>query len=186
MVECRGSFRVLVQLVPLDSVACEAVEALLDRAFEPGRRTRTAYRVREGVEAIPALSFAALLDDGRLAGTIQCWPVALSRDSGERMPMVMVGPVAVEPDLQQEGIGRALMARMLEAARDTGAGTMMLIGDPEYYGRFFGFSAEHTGRWRLPGPFDQRRLLALGDAVPEGPGEVGPGERTSGHATASA
>jgi predicted N-acetyltransferase YhbS len=36
--------------------------------------------------------------------------------SGRRVPLVMVGPVAVEPDHQQGGIGRALMERMLEAA----------------------------------------------------------------------
>ncbi len=36
----------------------------------------------------------------------------------------------------------------------------VLIGDPEYYGRFFGFAADQTGRWDLPGPFERRRLLA--------------------------
>ena len=51
---------------------------------------------------------------------------------------------------------------------------LMLIGDPEYYGRFFGFTAARTGAWRLPGPFEQRRLLARGDGVPDGAGEIGP------------
>ena len=50
----------------------------------------------------------------------------------------------------------------------------MLIGDPEYYGRFFGFSADRTSGWRVPGPVEQRRLLALGDAVPDGAGMLGP------------
>ena len=34
-----------------------------------------------------------------------------------------------------------------------------MIGDPEYYGRFFGFTAEHTGGWSVPGPYDPTRLL---------------------------
>ena len=38
-----------------------------------------------------------------------------------------------------------------------------MIGDPEYYGRFWGFSDEHTGGWNLPGPFEPRRLLARCD-----------------------
>lgn len=165
-------------LVPLAQIDPQAVEALLDRAFGADRRGRTAYRVRAGTRAIPELSFAAVRDDGALAGTIQCWPVALACDSGEAAAMVMVGPVAVEPAWQQEGIGRALMQRMIEAAaasRLPGSKALMMIGDPEYYGRFFGFTADRTGGWRLPGPFEPRRLLARGD-MPGCGGEVGPRE----------
>jgi len=163
----------LAQLVPLDRIAPEAVEALLDRAFGADRRARTAYRVRAGTSAIPGLSFAALAHDGNLAGTIQCWPVALACDGGRHVPMVMVGPVAVEPHLQQLGVGRMLMAQALAAAEARGD-VLMLIGDPEYYGRFFGFSAERTGGWRLPGPFEPHRLLGLGAAVPDCAGSLGP------------
>jgi predicted N-acetyltransferase YhbS len=167
----------VIALVPLGSVAPQAVESLLDRAFGPDRHSRTAYRVRGGTSAIPELSFAAILDDGALAGTIQCWPVELACDGGAAVPLVMVGPVAVEPRRQQEGIGRALMERMLEAvplSGVAGADALMLIGDPEYYGRFFGFSAEHTGSWCLPGPFEPSRLLARGDTVPDCAGMLGP------------
>ncbi|WP_448664912.1 GNAT family N-acetyltransferase [Sphingomonas sp. CJ20] len=167
----------MIALVPLDHADPAAVDALLDRAFGADRRTRTAYRVRTGTQAIPGLSFAAVEADGTLVGSIQCWPVALQCDDGERIPMVMVGPVAVSPEWQQGGIGRALMDRMLEAAAESDAESpapLMLIGDPEYYGRFFGFSAEHTARWRLPGPFEQRRLLARGAAVPECSGLIEP------------
>ena len=167
----------MIALVPLAQIDPQAVEALLDRAFGPDRRARTAYRVRIGTSAILELSFAALLDDGTLAGTIQCWPVSLACDSGKSVAMVMVGPVAVEPELQQGGIGRALTERMLDAASAgciPGSDALILIGDPEYYGRFFGFVADKTGGWRLPGPFEARRLLARGDSVPDCAGMVGP------------
>jgi predicted N-acetyltransferase YhbS len=167
----------VIALVPLADVAAEAVEMLLDRAFGPGRRARTAYRVRQGTDPIPELSFAAVDEDGALLGTIQCWPVALACDGGGSVPMVMVGPVAVQPEHQQAGIGRALMARMFDAVpgcESEGCRTLMLIGDPEYYGRFFGFTAQHTGGWRLPGPFEPHRLLARGDAVPDCAGMLGP------------
>ncbi len=167
----------MIALVPLDAVDPEAVEALLDRAFGPERRTRTAYRVRSGTLPVPELSFAALDAEGRLIGAIQCWPVALACDAGAAVPLVMVGPVAVEPDRQQGGIGRALMERMLDAipgCAAPGCGALMLIGDPEYYGRFFGFTADRTAAWRLPGPFEPRRLLARGDSVPDCAGVLGP------------
>ena len=164
----------MIAFVPLDTVPADPVEALLDRAFGPDRHERTAYRVRGQASPIAALSFAAL-DDGRLVGSIQCWPVALTADDGRVYPLVMIGPVAVDPARQQDGIGRALMAQALRAAADTASdAAMMLIGDPEYYARFFGFSADRTAGWRLPGPVEPRRLLARGAAVPVGPATLGP------------
>lgn len=167
----------MYQLVPLATIDPQAVEALLDRAFGPDRHGRTAYKVRGGTTPVPELSFAAVGADGALLGTIQCWPVALECDGGGITPLVMVGPVAVEPDRQQGGIGRALMQRMLAAlpgCTSEGCDTLMLVGDPEYYARFFGFSAERTGGWRMPGPFEPRRLLARGDKVPDCAGMLGP------------
>lgn len=160
--------------MPLDIIDPPSVEALLDRAFGADRHARTAYRVRAGTIAIRELSFAALRDDGMLAGTIQCWPVELRYGDGT-VPMIMVGPVAVDPCWQQEGLGKALMTHMLAITEETalpGTDALMLIGDQEYYGRFFGFSAERTGEWTLPGPFDRDRLLARGRDIPALAGQV--------------
>ncbi|MEP6870075.1 MAG: N-acetyltransferase [Novosphingobium sp.] len=146
-------------IIPLADVDPVLVEQLLDAAFEPERRQRTAYKVREGTEFLGALSFAAIDDDDTLAGSIQCWPVALTPPSGRPHPMIMVGPVAVMPDQQGRGFGQALMTASIGAIDPRAPLPQVMIGDPEYYGRFWGFSNEHTGGWRLPGPFDQRRLL---------------------------
>lgn len=155
--------RALATVPPTD------VETLLDAAFGIDRHRRTAYRVREGLQPIGALSFA-WVEDGQLTGCIQCWPVQLNTDDGRAVPMVMVGPVAVAPDRQGTGIGHRLMAEAIAAAGSDAP--LMLIGDPEYYGRF-GFGAERTGGWRMPGPYEQRRLLARG-TVPDHGGMVGP------------
>ena len=147
-------------LIPLDNVDPALVEALLDRAFEPERHTRTAYKVREGTDWLPALSFAAIDADEHLVGTIQCWPVALTDPAGRRHPMIMVGPVAVEPEAQGQGYGKALMTASIAALSPQAPLPQVMIGDPEYYGRFWGFTADHTGGWQLPGPWEPRRLLA--------------------------
>ncbi|WP_232328868.1 MULTISPECIES: GNAT family N-acetyltransferase [Sphingomonas] len=146
-----------VVLTPLSNADPETVEALLDAAFGADRRGRTAYRLREGAVAIPELSVAAW-DGERLVGTLQSWPVALRTATGTEM-LVMVGPVAVVPDLQTQGIGKALMAALTAAAEATGADALMMIGDPEYYERF-GFTAAPAAGWRIDGPYEQRRLLA--------------------------
>jgi predicted N-acetyltransferase YhbS len=160
----------------LADIKAQAVEDILDAAFGADRFGRTAYRLREGTAAIPPLSFA-LVEEGALMGTIQCWPVLHRAADGAATPLVMVGPVAVRPDIQRGGHGRTLMAYMLDAAETQADGTLMMIGDPEYYGRFFGFTADATGAWDLPGPFEKRRLLARavgGHGVPAGAGMIGP------------
>jgi len=164
----------VLEFVPIATVEPAAVEALLDRAFGRDRHNKTAYRLRSGVAAIPHLSFAAI-ENGELVGSIQCWPVEIAGDDGAVVPLVMVGPVAVEPGRQRGGLGKQLMHRSLDAARSAGEDrAMMLVGDPEYYERFFGFTAERTARWRLPGPVESRRLLARGDDVPAIAGLLGP------------
>lgn len=164
----------MTTFVPLAGIEPDAVETLLDAAFGADRHGRTAYRIRAGMAALPDLSFAAL-DADRLIGTIQSWPIALHDEDGQSVPLTMVGPVAVAPDRQRDGVGQALMGHMLAEAARIGADTaLMLIGDPEYYGRFFGFTADRTSGWRAPGPVEQHRLLARGGAVPDRPGVLGP------------
>lgn len=145
-----------------------AIADLLDAAFGPDRHGRTAYRIRRGMAWLTDLSFAARDKAGALIGVVQSWPVALQTPSGAQAPLVMVGPVAVMPQLQLGGIGRLLMDRLIAAADAMPPEQqlpLVMIGDPEYYGRFWGFSADATGGWDVPGPVEQRRLLAR---VPQG------------------
>jgi predicted N-acetyltransferase YhbS len=164
----------VIDFVPLSTVPLEAVEALLDHAFGTDRHGRTAYKIRGDGAALPALSIGAI-DSAVLIGTVQCWPILLHGDDGHDHALVMIGPVAVAPDRQRDGLGRRLMTAALDAAAACGEdGAMMLIGDPEYYGRFFGFTAARTAGWRLPGPVERHRLLARGDRVPAVAGLLGP------------
>ncbi|MEO7248284.1 MAG: N-acetyltransferase [Novosphingobium sp.] len=152
-------------IIPLDQVDSALVEALLDRAFEPERKSRTAYKIRGGTEWLPGLSFAALDEADMLVGTIQCWPVALTPPEGRKLPLIMVGPVAVLPEAQGGGYGKALMTASLAAIDPRAPLPQVMIGDPEYYGRFWGFDNARTGGWDLPGPFDHRRLLLRCDSA---------------------
>ena len=169
----------MANLIPLDNVDPALVEALLDTAFEPERRQRTAYKVREGTDWLPGLSFAALDEDDRLAGTIQCWPVAMTDEAGRAHPMIMVGPVAVMPGQQGRGYGKALMTASLAAIDPRAPLPQVMIGDPEYYGRFWGFTNEHTAGWKLPGPWEPRRLLVRTEnpAILPREGMLGPWRR---------
>ncbi len=153
----------MANIIPLSDVDPALIEALLDRAFEPDRHKRTAYKVREGTQWLPGLSFAALDEDDMLVGTIQCWPVALTDANGRPHPMIMVGPVAVVPDEQGRGFGKALMVASLAALSPQAPLPQVMIGDPEYYGRFWVFSNAPTAGWTLPGPWEPRLLLVRCD-----------------------
>jgi predicted N-acetyltransferase YhbS len=148
-------------IVPLNSQPEAAIGHLLDAAFGPDRHGRTAYRIREAMPWLPPLSFATVDADGALIGSLQSWPVALTDADGQQTPLIMVGPVAVAPAHQFGGHGRAMMDAVVAAARTMGCEPLMMIGDPEYYGRFWGFVADGTAGWDAPGPFEPRRLLAL-------------------------
>ena len=139
------------QLVPLSSVRADEIENLLDAAFGTDRHVRTAYLLRQGISAIGHLSFA-ILDGEHLVGSIQCWPVMV-----ETANLVLVGPVAVSPERQNQGIGHQLIHAALGALLPDDR-PMVMIGDAEYYSRF-GFVADETGGWVLPGPWDPQRLL---------------------------
>lgn len=160
----------------LSGVDDRAVDALLDAAFGPERFGRTAYRIRLGMAWLTHLSFAAHDETGRLVGTLQSWPVALHGGDGAQTALIMVGPVAVQPDVQHAGIGRALMDRLIETVDAARTDPLVMIGDPEYYGRFWGFTDTATGGWDAPGPVERRRLLArtTPDATLPSSGMLGP------------
>ena len=145
------------KIVPLAAVDPQLIEEVLDAAFEPERRARTAYRIREGMDWLPGLSFAALDDEDYLVATIQLWPIALADPAGAAHPLIMVGPVAVLPEHQGEGFGKALVAAALGAVDPAAPLPQALIGDAEYYARF-GFAEAPRG-WHCPGPWDPARLL---------------------------
>lgn len=164
----------LSTLIPLAAVDPRELDRVLDSAFGADRRGRTAYTIRQGTDWLPALSFAALDEAEVLVGTIQAWPVALTDPAGRAHPLIMIGPVAILPERQGQGFGRALMAAQFAALDPAAPLPQMLIGDAPYYGKF-GFTEAPRG-WRCPGPWEPERLLVRGartNLLPEA-GVLGP------------
>ena len=146
-------------LQPLETYDDAAIDDVLDQAFGADRHGRTAYKIRDSASWLPRFSYAVADASGRLIALLQSWPVALLGDDGIETPLIMVGPVAVLPSVQGEGLGRRLMDRLIADADAHADAPLMMIGDPEYYGRFWNFTADVTGGWHAPGPVEARRLL---------------------------
>lgn len=130
------------------------VEALFDLAFAPGREALSSYRLRDGVPPIAPLCLVARDREGVLAGAIRVWPVRIG-DKGH--PAVLLGPVAVHPTRQGEGIGGLMIRAVLDKAAALGWERMLLVGDEPYYRRFGFTKAEGI---RFPPPTNPERLLA--------------------------
>jgi predicted N-acetyltransferase YhbS len=131
-----------------------ARDALLDACFGEGRHKRTCQRLRDGRAPAEGLALSAVRE-GRLVGTVRLWHVSV----GGKLAL-MLGPLAVDADCRQLGVGAALMDQALAIAKTRGHGAVILLGDAPYYARF-GFSAAKTGELTLPGPFERERLLGL-------------------------
>lgn len=130
-----------------------AIEALLDHAFGPGRFVKVSERVRELAEFAPELSLCAW-EGERLLGVVRMWRVRV----GDQ-PVVFLGPLAVDAGQRKAGLGGLLVVRALHAAQEAGEACVLLVGDAPYFHRF-GFEADLAKAVRLPGPVDQKRVLA--------------------------
>jgi len=135
------------------------VEALYDLCFAPGREALSSYRLRDDVAPVADLCIVARDAEGILAGAIRFWPVRV----GDAR-VLLLGPVAVHPTHQGEGLGGYLILESLERAAEQGWERAMLVGDAPYYGRF-GFTK--LSGVQMPPPTNPERVLGV-DLAPGG------------------
>jgi putative acetyltransferase len=108
------------------------------------------------------ISLVAELDE-RVVGHVAASPVGISDGSTHWFGL---GPVSVVPEYQRRGIGSALVRETLRALLDIGAAGCVVLGNPDYYGRF-GFRAREE--LRLPDiPAKYFQALLLGGDWPGG------------------
>ena len=142
------------QIRPEEPGDADAVYALDNEVFGPGRFAKSAYRLREGVAPVRELAFVAI-ENGEPVGSVRFWPVIVGQ-----APSLLLGPLAVRQELRGRGIGIDLMRTGIEKARRLGCDSIVLVGDEPYYVRV-GFARIPPGRIHFPGPVDPARILGL-------------------------
>jgi predicted N-acetyltransferase YhbS len=131
----------------------EGIERVLDRAFGPGRYAKTSERVRErGARLEQSLSRVALNEAGDVVGVCRIWRVRAGAE------VFFLGPLAVDPAVQQAGLGLNLVRDAVAACRAIGANGIVVVGAERFF-RPVGFSVVPKDRVILPGPTDAARLL---------------------------
>jgi putative acetyltransferase len=144
---------------------CEAIETLTVAAFLNAPHTRrTEQHIVNALRKAGRLtvSLVAHIDAG-LIGHVALSPVSISDGTASWFGL---GPISVVPRLQRLGVGSRLMREGLRTLREQGASGCVVLGEPEYYGRF-GFRANPA--LVLPGvPAQYFQAVAFDSSTPQG------------------
>lgn len=150
---------------PETSADHTAISSITEAAFRTLEiSSNTEHFIVDALRAAGVLTISLVAEqDGRVVGHIAFSPITTSDGTAGWYGL---GPVSVLPELQRQGIGKALINEGLARLRKLGAKGCCLVGHPEYY-RQFGFvntpDLSHEGV-----PPEVFFALAFEGAVPRG------------------
>jgi len=143
----------------------EAIRQVVTAAFEGAAHSSgTEAKIVEWLRASSALTISLVATrNDEVVGHVAFSPVTIGGQSDRWFGL---GPVAVRPDLQRSGIGAALITKGLEMLEQQGAAGCVVLGDPDYYGRF-GFRVDPDIRYP-DAPAEYFQTLAISGDKPVG------------------
>jgi len=118
----------------------DTIHTLNAEVFDTVAEARLVDALRE--QARPIVSLVAERAH-RIVGHILFSPVSLSGHSDAKI--MGLGPMAVSPEYQHQGIGSALVQEGLDRCRQLGFGAVAVLGHPGYYPRFGFLPASRFG-----------------------------------------
>jgi len=143
------------------------IKRLLELGFPAGHSRRNIWTLRQGA---PLAELCLVAEDdarpGHLLGSIRYWPITITG-----FPSVLLGPLAVDPELRGQGIGRQLVRESLALAEKGPWRWCFVSGERDYYPRL-GFSKLAASDVDLPAPIEEERLHLIsvsGDSLSEMP-----------------
>lgn len=112
----------------------EAIQHVNTQAFGRAAEAELVDRVRQSDGFLSELSLVAW-SAGRIIGHALFSRVHLQTET-DRLEILALGPLAVLPEFQRQGVGGRMIADGVERAARDGWRAIALIGHPEYYPRF--------------------------------------------------
>jgi putative acetyltransferase len=143
----------------------QQIQALTITAFLHARYTsHTEQHIVTALRSAGALTLSLVAEmGGVLVGHVAVSPVSISDGA---VGWFGLGPISVGPRHQRQGVGSQLMREALRALRARGACGCVVLGEPEYYGRF-GFVADPD--LILPGvPPEYFQAVSFDSSRPQG------------------
>ena len=131
-----------------------AIETLMGKAFGLNRYSRSVWLLRSGP---PIANLCLVLREfGTMLASLRFWEVQL-----EQEVVLLLGPLAVQPDLRGQGYGQQIVKEGLARAKAEGRWPLVLVsGEPEYYPKF-GFVSAMPYQLDWPGFVEPERLQFL-------------------------
>ena len=140
------------------AIAQVITSAFAGRRYSNGREAEVAARLRDALDLEASWVAATAADE--IIGYVA---FSMVRIDGEECGWFGIGPVAVVPERQGEGIGSALVETGLAVLQAEGAAGCVVLGDPGFYSRF-GFVHDPGLAYPGPPPEHFQRLLWRGEA----------------------
>jgi putative acetyltransferase len=122
------------------SADLSVIEAVTVAAFlNVPATSHTEQRIVNLLRKVGKLAISLVAEaDGSVVGHIAISPVSISDGAADWFGL---GPISVKPENQHRGVGAQLIREALQMLRERGASGCVVLGEPEYYGRF-GFKAD--------------------------------------------
>ena len=114
------------------------VERLLDLVFTPRRKLLSSYQLRGSSNRVKKLSYVIKDNSNNIVGSIRFWNIKIGTHSSRGL---LLGPLAIHPIYQSEGLGEKLVLNGIEQAYADNWNWVVLVGDVGYYKKF-GFSKD--------------------------------------------
>jgi putative acetyltransferase len=151
-----------------------AITSLLEACFPSAAEAQLVEALRQAGH-LPISLVAER--DGQLVGHLAFSPVDIERASagipGESGPGLGLAPLAVPTEHRRQGIATRLVEAGLEQARRLGYRWVVVLGEPDYYGRFGFQAASAFGLRDAYGGGDAFQVIALQPGgIPQGSGLV--------------
>jgi putative acetyltransferase len=109
------------------------IRRIVDEAFGDTITSAIVDAIRASDRFVPQLSLLAVSEGQSLGHVISSYVDLLVPG---RRRVLQVGPLAVVPSHQRQGIGTALMQETIRIADERGEPLLLIEGNPAYYGRF--------------------------------------------------
>lgn len=92
------------------------------------------HQLRNDLAFVPELDLVMELD-GHIIGQTMFMRAVICADDGREIPIMTMGPICIHPDLKRQGLGKLLLDRALELARQMGCGALCFEGNIDFYGK---------------------------------------------------
>lgn len=111
------------------------IKKINDDAFGQENEAKLIAEIRSSDGFVPELSLVALGDTGQIIGHI-LFSVIHIQTQHEKIATLALAPMAVSPDMQNQGIGSALVRDGLIRSKMLGYESVIVLGHPQFYPKF--------------------------------------------------